>query len=318
MAPIFAPTVKLNNGIDIPVLGLGTWKSPPGQVEQAVKDAIDAGYRHFDCAFAYGNETEVGNGIRTKIQEGVVKREDLFITSKVWNTFHSQAAVMEGMNGSLKNLGLEYLDLFLIHWPMGYLENAALFPKDEEGKFICSDVDYLDTWRGMENCVKLGLTKSIGVSNFNSEQLQRILDHCVIKPVCNQVECHPYLNQSKLIQFCKERDVLVTGYSPLGSPDRPWAKPGDPVLMDDSKLKQLAAKYNKTVPQILLRYQIQRGVVVIPKSVTKERIISNLNCFDFTLNDDDIKYIDTFDCNGRVCGLEWVNFHPYYPFHIEF
>jgi aldehyde reductase len=316
--PVFAPTVKLNNGISMPVVGLGTWKSGVGQVQQAVADAIDAGYRHIDCAYAYGNEKEVGAAIREKIEAGVVKREDLFVVSKAWNTFHSAPCVDFAIKASLENLGLDYLDLYLVHWPMGYLENAALFPKDDEGKFIYSDVDYLDTWRAFESCVKSGLTKSIGVSNFNSEQLQRILDHCVIKPVCNQIECHPYLNQSRLVKFCQDRDVLVTAYSPLGSPDRPWAKPGDPVLMDDPKLKELAAKYQRTVPQVLLRYQIQRGVVVIPKSVTKDRIVSNMDCHGFSLSEADVKYIDSFDCNGRVCGLEWVATHPYYPFHIEY
>lgn len=261
---------------------------------------------------------EVGRALKAKMDEGVVKREDLFITSKAWNTFHSEAAVKEGIKGSLTNLGLDYLDLYLIHWPMGYLEFAALFPKDDDGKFIITDVDYLETWRAFETCVKVGQVKSIGVSNFNSQQLQRVLDNCTIKPVCNQVECHPYLNQAKLLQFCKERDVLVTAYSPLGSPDRPWAKATDPVLMDDPKLKELATKYGKTVPQVLLRYQLQRGVVVIPKSVTRSRIVSNIDCFDFELSAADMQYIDTFDCNGRVCGLEWVAFHPLYPFHIEF
>lgn len=308
------PSVKLNNGIEMPVVGLGTWKSGVGEVKQAVKDAIDGGYRHIDCALAYQNEHEVGAAIKEKIADGTVSRKDLFITSKLWNTFHSFAKVEEGLRLSLKNLDLEYLDLFLVHWPMGYQENTVLFPKDDGGKFIYTDIAILETWKGMEHCVKLGLTKSIGVSNFNIDQLKEVIDNCSIKPVTNQVECHPYLNQLSLKTACEELGVVITAYSPLGSPDRPWAKPGDVVLMEDPKLVELAIKYGKTVAQILLRYQTQRGVIVIPKSVTKDRIISNLNCSDFEISADDVKYIDSFDCNGRVCVLEWVNDHPLYPF----
>jgi len=179
-----------------------------------VKDAIDAGYRHIDGALAYGNETEVGEGIATKIKEGVVKRDDLFITSKartiyqlekicyhawtyelyrsvflskLWNTFHRPDTVMQGIKKTLSDLGLDYLDMYLIHWPMAYIEDRELFPKDDNGQFIFSEVDYLDTWKAMEECVKLGLTKSIGVSNFNSEQISRILANCTIKPAMNQV-----------------------------------------------------------------------------------------------------------------------------------
>jgi len=306
--------VKFNNGHEMPMVGLGTWKSGVGEVKQAVVDAIDAGYRHLDCALAYQNEHEVGAAIKEKIADGTITRKDLFVTSKLWNTFHSFAAVEQGLRMTLKNLELEYLDLYLIHWPMGYQENTVLFPKDDNGKFIYHDADFLETWKGMEHCVNLGLVKSIGVSNFNIEQLKRVIDNSSIKPVTNQVECHPYLNQAALIKQCEELGVVVTAYSPLGSPDRPWAKPGDPILMEDPKLVELAKKYGKTVPQILLRYQIQRGVVVIPKSVTKARIISNLDCNDFQLSAEDVKYVDSFDCNGRVCVLEWVKDHPFYPF----
>merc|ERR1711911_196486 len=145
------------------------------------------GYRHLDCALAYQNEHEVGAAIKEKIADGTVSRKDLFITSKLWNTFHSFAAVEQGLRMSLKNLDLEYLDLYLIHWPMGYQENTVLFPKDENGKFIYHDADFLETWKGMEHCVNLGLVKSIGVSNFNIQQLKRVIDNSSIKPVTNQV-----------------------------------------------------------------------------------------------------------------------------------
>jgi len=182
-------TVKLNNGYEMPIVGLGTshTKSCAGEVKQAVKDAIEGGYRHIDCALAYQNEHEVGEAIKEKIADGTVSRKDLFVTSKLWNTYHSFSKVEEGIRLSLKNLDLEYLDLYLIHWPMGYQENTVLFPKDDNGKFIYHDADYLETWKGMEHCVNLGLTKSIGVSNFNIDQLKKIIDNSSVKPVTNQV-----------------------------------------------------------------------------------------------------------------------------------
>ncbi|KAK2712081.1 hypothetical protein QYM36_010939 [Artemia franciscana] len=304
MAPN-VPAVKLSNGYEMPIIGLGTWKSKPGEVEEAVKNAIEVGYRHIDCAMVYENEKEVGAAIKAKIDDGTVKREDLFVVSKLWNTFHQVDLVIPTCKKTIEDLGVGYLDLYLIHWPMAYKENAGMFPADENGKTLYSSVDYVDAWKGMEELVKMGLVKSIGISNFNSEQVQRVLDVATIKPVNNQVECHPYLNQKKLIAFCKERGICVTAYSPLGSPDRPWAKPDDPKLMEDPKLVELAKKHGKSPAQVLLRYQVQRGVIAIPKSVHKERLAQNINIFDFNLSDEDVKLVDSFDCNGRVCHLNW-------------
>jgi len=311
------PKVKFNNGLEIPIFGLGTWKSKPGEVTEAVKLAIDLGYRHIDCAHVYGNEKEVGDALAAKFKEGIIKREDVFITSKLWNTFHRPDLVEGALKETLSNLGLAYLDLYLIHWPMAYKEGGTLFPQDEQGKIQFSDVDYVDTWKAMEECVKKGLTKSIGLSNFNKRQIERILKKCTVKPVNLQVECHPYLNQKRLIDFCKSKDITVTAYSPLGSPDRPWAKPDDPQLLEDAKLKKVAAQYNKTPAQVLLRYQIQRGVVTIPKSVTKSRIEQNMNVFDFVLTDEDLKYLDSFDCNGRVVPMTAALGHPHHPFEKD-
>ncbi|EDS38464.1 aldehyde reductase 1 [Culex quinquefasciatus] len=312
------PRVKLSNGQSIPILGLGTWGSPPGEVAQAVKDAIDIGYRHIDCAHVYQNEHEVGEGVNAKIKEGVVKREDIFVTSKLWNTFHRPDLVEGACRATLKNLGLDYLDLYLIHWPMAYKEGDALFPTDENGKTAYSDVDFVDTWKAMEKLVGLGLTKGVGISNFNSKQVERVLQVAKIKPVVNQIECHPYLAQVKLSPFCAQRGLVVTAYSPLGSPNRPWAKPDDPQLMEDPKIVSIAKKYKKTPAQILIRYQIQRGHVVIPKSVNKARIQSNFEVFDFELTEDDIKLITTFDCNGRLVPITSSDNSPYYPFKAAF
>ncbi|CAN7992050.1 unnamed protein product [Ixodes pacificus] len=198
------------------------YQSEPGKVYEAVKNAIDAGYRHIDCALAYQNEDEVGRAIEEKIKEGVVERKDLWVTSKCWNTFHSKSKVLECCQLSLKRLRLDYLDLYLMHWPFGYQEGGDIFPRNQAGDILFSDVDYLETWEGMEECYEKGLVRDIGLSNFNSEQIMRVLKAAKVKPVMLQVECHPYLNQSQLIEFCKKLDIKVTGYSPLGSPDRPW------------------------------------------------------------------------------------------------
>jgi len=317
MAPKF-PTAKLLSGFEMPLFGLGTWKSQTGKVREAVESAIGLGYRHIDCAAAYGNEKEVGDAIKAKIDDGTVKREDLFVTSKLWNVFHSQSLVVPALKKSLSDLQLDYVDLYLVHWPMGYQEGGELFPKDKDGKLLISDVDYLDTWKGMEECHAAKLVRSVGVSNFNEEQLDRLLAVAKV-PVCvNQVECHPYLTQKKMMEYCSEKKIIVTAYSPLGSPDRPWAKPNDVELMQEPKLKTIADKYGKSVAQVLIRYQLQRGNVVIPKSVTASRIQENMEILDFELSTADIESIDSFDRCGRFCGLEWLLFHPLHPFAQEF
>ncbi|KAJ3665099.1 hypothetical protein Zmor_000612 [Zophobas morio] len=308
------PEIKFNNGHTFPMFGLGTWKSKPGEVVQAVKDAIDIGYRHIDCAHLYGNEKEVGEAIKTKISEGVVKREDLYITSKLWCNSHRSDLVEPALKVTLKNLGLDYLDLYLIHWPVDFKAGPDLYPVDANDKFVFGNVDYVDVWKAMEEVNKKGLAKSIGISNFNKRQIERVLEKAAIVPATNQIECHPYLNQNKLIEFCKSKGITVTAYSPLGSPDRPWAKPDDPKLTEDPKIVQIAAKYKKSPAQVILRYQIQRGNITIPKSVNKSRLRENLDIFDFELSADDIAYLDTFDCNGRVCHFVEATGHPNHPF----
>ncbi|ODM90218.1 Aldo-keto reductase family 1 member B10 [Orchesella cincta] len=312
------PKIKLNNGQEMPVFGLGTWKSKPGEVTQAVKDAIDAGYRHIDGALIYQNEPEVGAGIKAKIDEGVVKREDLFVVSKLWNNSHRPDLVEPAIKTTLKDLGLEYVDLYLIHWPCAFKEGGDLTPKDAEDKLIFSDADFVDTWKAMEEVAKKGLAKSIGVSNFNSEQLERLLSSSSITPVTNQVECHPYLNQRRLIEFCKSKNISITAYSPFGSPDRPWAQATDPKLLEDPKLVEVGKKYNKTPAQVILRWMVQRDLIVIPKSVNKGRIGENFNIFDFQLTDEDMEVIYAMDRNWRAVPAEHFKGSKDYPFNIEF
>ncbi|XP_014291815.1 aldo-keto reductase family 1 member B1 [Halyomorpha halys] len=312
------PVVKLNNNLDYPIIGLGTWKSKPDEVYQAVKDAIDIGYRHFDCAYLYENEKEVGAALSEKIKEGAVKREELFIVTKLWNTDHKKELVVPALKRSLELLNLEYVDLYLIHWPLALKEGVGLFPKDADGKTLFSDAGFIDTWKGMEECVKLGLTKSIGLSNFNHKQIQKVLDIAKIKPVNNQVECHPYFNQSKLIEFCSKNDITVTAYGPLGSPYRPL-RPGATTLLEDPVVKTLSEEYKKSPAQILIKYQIQRNVVVIPKTVTKSRIASNFDVFDFTISPEDMELLNSLNKpDGRYVLLDDCVGHPDYPFNEEF
>lgn len=308
------PSIKFHNGYEYPILGLGTWNSKPGEVVAAVKDAIDVGYTHFDCAFVYGNEEQVGEALSAKIKEGVVKRGDLFITSKLWCTAHKKELVVDALKKTLSNLQLTYLDLYLVHWPMGFKEGDDLFPVDANGKILPSESYFTETWKGMEECVKQGLARSIGISNFNIKQIEDVLSVAEIKPANNQVECHPYLNQKELIDFCKEKDITITAYSPLGSPDRPSATPNDPVLLEDPTIKDLAKKYDKTPAQILIRYQIQRGIPVIPKSVTKSRIESNFKVFDFTISDDDMTKLNSLNRNYRMVNFDMCDQHKDYPF----
>jgi aldehyde reductase len=319
MAASLVPKFKLNNGKEFPAVGLGTWQAPKGVVKEAVKNAIDVGYRHLDCAYAYQNEEEVGEAIAEKIAEGKIKREDLFITSKLWNTFHSHDKVTECLKATLKNLRLDYLDLYLIHWPFGYKEGGEIFPKDANGKFLSSNVDFVESWKAMEEYAEKGLLKSIGLSNFNSQQIDRIIGIAKIKPTVLQVECHPYNNQEQLIQFCAERGIVVTAYSPLGSPENPWAKEGDDQPLKNPVIIKIAEKHKKTPGKVLLKYQLQRNVVVIPKSVHRERLEQNIDLFDFKLDGDDMKEINSLNKkDGRICHLNWMRDHPHYPFGIPF
>ncbi|XP_032891510.1 aldo-keto reductase family 1 member B1-like isoform X3 [Amblyraja radiata] len=283
---------QLNDGSWMPLLGFGTWKSEPEMVGDAVSAAIDAGYRHIDGAYSYMNEAEVGAAVKRKISEGVVTREDLFIVSKLWCTFHAPEDVKPSVMETLHNLQLTYLNLYLIHFPVGF--------------------------QAMEALVDEGFVKSIGVSNFNISQLQRLLSKARIFPAVNQVELHPYLTQTELVEFCMSRNIALTAFSPLGSPGRSLVflnESADPKdLLKDPVVKMIAEKHSKSPAQILLRFHIQRNIATIPKSISPERICKNTEVFDFELTEGDLHLLLGLNRNWRVCQMKIVQDHRFYPF----
>lgn len=290
--------ITFKNQDKMPMLGLGTWKSGPGEVYQAVLWALEAGYRHIDCAAIYQNEKEVGDALKKAFKDGTVTREDVWVTSKLWNNAHEIDKVEGGIQKSLADLQLDYLDLYLIHWPIS-LKEEMFFPKSGDDFLDYKTVPLSDTWKGMEALKKKELTKHIGVSNFNISKLKEILDACVIAPEMNQIELHPYLPQEGLVGFCKESGINLTAYSPLGSADRPKArqKEDDPILMEHKIFKDIAKKHGVSVAQVLIAWSLHRDIAVIPKSANKERITANFTAKDVELKADDLKSIG--DINGH-------------------
>ncbi|XP_052583953.1 aldo-keto reductase family 1 member C18 isoform X2 [Peromyscus californicus insignis] len=293
-----AQKMELNDGHSIPVLGFGTYATEEHlkiKSMDSTKVAIDVGFRHIDCSHFYQNEEEVGKAIRSKIEDGTVKREDIFYTSKLWSTSHRPELVRPSLESSLRKLNLDYVDLYLIHFPVSL--------------------------KAMEKCKDAGLTKSIGVSNFNRRQLEMILNKPGLKykPVCNQVECHLYLNQSKLLDYCKMNDIILVAYGALGTQRyKTCVNEDTPVLLDDPVLCAIARKYKRTPALIALRYQLQRGIVVLVKSFNEERIRENMQALDFQLASDHMKILDGLNRNFRYFPADMFNAHPSFPFFDEY
>ncbi|CAO3684382.1 unnamed protein product [Umbelopsis ramanniana] len=292
-------TFTLNTGAKIPAVGLGTWLSEPDKVRQAVLYSLQNGYRHIDCAYIYQNEHEVGQAF----SEAKVPREEIFVTSKVWNTHHRPEYVKPAVQASLKALQLEYLDLYLVHWPVSFVpvgkpedtpvtpEKDYLFPQ-KNGSVDIEEVDPLKTWAAMEELVDAGLVKAIGLSNFNIAKIQHILDNCRIRPAALQVELHPALHQQELLDFCAKENIHVTAYSPLGNNIY-----GKDRTVDDPAIADVAKKLGKTPAQVCISWAVQHGTSVIPKSVTPSRITENFQ--DFVLEKEDYESVSSLGSRNR-------------------
>jgi alcohol dehydrogenase (NADP+) len=294
----------------MPALGLGTWKSAPGEVATAVREAIRIGYRHFDCAPLYGNEAEIGAALAEAISAGEVKRDDLWITSKLWNAFHGRENVVPAIRRSLTNLRLDYFDLFLIHWPVAFQERIGIgYPKTAAEFRTPEEAPISDTWAGMEDARSLGLCHNIGVSNFSVTKLERLARTARIHPVVNQVESHPYLQQEPLLSHCDKHGIILTAFAPLGSGDRPSRvrASDDPVLMDDPVIAAIAASHGISSAQVMIAWAVQRGTSVIPKSTNPARLAQNFGAASIALTDAEMAAIAGIDRNHRYLkGLMWT------------
>lgn len=251
--------IKLNTNFEMPMVGLGTWQATGAPVQQAVKDALEIGYRHIDTASDYNNEEDVGKALTEAIAKGVVKREDVFITTKVWPRSSAQKAIDE-VNQSLKKINVTYLDLVLLHFPWD---------------------NYTESYKGLEQIYDQKLSRSIGVSNFNNAQLDTLLKVAKVKPAVNQIQTHPFANADDELAHCKSLGIAVTAYSPLGTGQ----------VTKNAELADIGKKYTKSASQVALRWQVQRGVIVIPKSTHKEYIKEDFEIFDFTLTDEEMKAV---------------------------
>ncbi|KAI9682286.1 MAG: NAD(P)H-dependent D-xylose reductase (XR) [Caeruleum heppii] len=304
-----SPTIKLNSGHAMPQVGFGLWKVTNDTCAEQVYNAIKTGYRLFDGACDYGNEVEAGQGVARAIKEGLVKRSDLFLVSKLWNSFHDGDRVGPICKKQLQDWGIDYFDLYIVHFPisLAYVDPSVRYPPgftyDDKGEVRPGKATIQETWTAMEKLVDEGLAKSIGISNFQGSLIIDLLRYARIRPATLQIEHHPYLTQPHLLQLAKSEGIAVTAYSSFGPQsflemDMKKAK-DTPLLFDNPTIKSVAEKYGKTPAQVLLRWATQRGIAVIPKSNSQDRLKQNLEVTTFDLSSGELDQISGLDRNLR-------------------
>jgi len=302
------PFITLSSGFKMPQVGLGTARSAKGEVEFAVREALKAGYKHLDCAPIYRNEAEIGNVLSEVFSQGKIKRTDVFITSKLWNTCHEPKYVRAECEKTLKDLQLSYLDLYLVHWPYALeftgLDLSEPFPKDEKGQVKFARVTISETWKAMEKLVDDGLVKSIGLSNCSVATVADVIRGARIPPAVNQIEVNPLLARDPLISFCQSRGVAITAYSTFGGHGSSYLKLPE--------VEDIGKNHNKLSSQVLVRWAMQRNMVVIPKSVNPDRIKQNIDVFGFQLSDKEMERIKALDRNTSCLMPEKA--FGFYPF----
>ncbi|WP_163830669.1 aldo/keto reductase [Spartinivicinus ruber] len=307
-------TEMVDGDSSIPLVGLGTWLAAPGEVYTATKNAIEMGYRHIDCAPVYNNETEIGAALTDSMKSGIVTREQMWITSKLWNNAHAPEDVIPTIKQTLTDLNLDYIDLYLIHWPVVHRKEVVI-PKTADDFIPLDGLPISDTWQQLEKAVELGLCRNIGVANFSINKLQKLIDSARIKPFANQIELHPYLQQNNMLKFCWQNNIHLTAFSPLGSFGRPdmIKQPNEPILLKDPIICAIANRMNISPAQVVLAWALQRGTSVIPKSINPLRMQQNLRANEIYLDEEAKQQIAGLDKHYRYAsgGFWTIEGSPY-------